>query len=874
MFCSQPQRTEGASPTGDGELDDAYEYIGDTYDYFMARFGRDSFDGNGLPVHATVGVALPNAGATLGNWLWFGEGYVSDDSVGHEYTHLMLYTIPSGGLLTEALGPRTLHEGLADVFGELVDLSNTAGTDTTATRWLVGEDLDVDGYPRSMRDPASENRAARVGDNRWVSSGTKDAAYQNMGVVTRLAPMLIDGLDGGYPIGETKTAQLLYGTAQTLTRSADVAEFARQLTWVCSSFAATGRHGFTATDCAYVGEALNKIGLKVTVPTHPMNGIGYIARDPSTGRSLLVSGGTARIIGSGELFNCLAASRIVWDIGEHVTFLFQTGVWDVQLSCFDAGPRWQYASTGSGGNVPDGVIVRDGATPGHNWLVNTGGALAPIRNGGTYLCLARTNPVVWNAPDASINSWQPPVAADATCGAQANISVSPQQIGGLRVFDTVDQQLTAAGGAAPYTWTLISPTNLGISVTSTGRLQGAPKWTGRQVIDLDVRDATGVTARLKVVLTIGYGTAPPITGDVRRLTFGNANSDVIALSADGSRVLIRSQATNLTADPAVVGSQHLFVITTSTGGIVRVTPGNVAYLTGYAMAVGSGDVFFTGGPDSQSQSSYRWSATTGTVTAVPALNGGTVRSVNADGSRIVWSRYLAGVTELYVTDVATEATVELSVDTSLLYSAWSAVIDPGGTLVAYVAKPVGTNLVPFIHVATLSAAGAPLTITTDRAYSQQSEDTHGFSPDGARLSFATYSGLFSGGQGILTVSSGSVQRLGTLNQNGQVSNDVFNGRFAPAGQCMLVGSFEPDALSADRPNRGLVVWFSEWFIYDLVSSTYRRVTNTYLTDPDEAAVSNDCATVAVAASQYAVEEHYSYDDAGPSISDIYVTVLD
>lgn len=91
---------------------------------------------------------------------------------------------------------------------------------------------------------------------------------------------------------------------------------------------------------------------------------------------------------------------------------------------------------------------------------------------------------------------------------------------------------------------------------------------------------------------------------------------------------------------------------------------------------------------------------------------------------------------------------------------------------------------------------------------------------------------------------------------------------------MLVGSFEPDDLSADRPNRGLVVFYSEWFIYDLVSSTYRRVTNTYLRDPAGAAVSNNCSAVAVAASQYAVEPYDSSDDAGPEISDIYLTRLD
>lgn len=39
-------RKEGDGPTGDTDADNAYDYAGNTYDYYLTTFGRDSFDGN------------------------------------------------------------------------------------------------------------------------------------------------------------------------------------------------------------------------------------------------------------------------------------------------------------------------------------------------------------------------------------------------------------------------------------------------------------------------------------------------------------------------------------------------------------------------------------------------------------------------------------------------------------------------------------------------------------------------------------------------------------------------------------------------------------------------------------------------------------
>ena len=48
--------------------------------------------------------------------------------------------------------------------------------------------------------------------------------------------------------------------------------------------------------------------------------------------------------------------------------------------------------------------------------MNTAGQLQTIPDGGTYLCLATTNPVIWNVSQQSIDAWTPRSGTPATCG--------------------------------------------------------------------------------------------------------------------------------------------------------------------------------------------------------------------------------------------------------------------------------------------------------------------------------------------------------------------------------------------------------------------------------------------------------------------------
>src|SRR5205085_1682189 len=127
------------------DADLAYDYAGATYDYYFNNFGRDSLDGKGLPLISLVrycprGEACPYENASWdGQQMTYGDGFASaDDVVGHELTHgfteftsHLFYYYQSGAI----------NESLSDVFGELIDQTDGLGTDTTAVRWQMGEDL-------------------------------------------------------------------------------------------------------------------------------------------------------------------------------------------------------------------------------------------------------------------------------------------------------------------------------------------------------------------------------------------------------------------------------------------------------------------------------------------------------------------------------------------------------------------------------------------------------------------------------------------------------------------------------------------------------------------------------------------------------------
>ena len=124
-------RTEGGPATGDADADNAYTYLGDTYDYFWTQHGRDSWNGGGAALIATVHYCPNAASCPYQNAFWngsqmvFGDGFsAADDVVAHELTHAVTETSAN---LFYYMQSGALNESFSDIFGEAVDLSNGRG---------------------------------------------------------------------------------------------------------------------------------------------------------------------------------------------------------------------------------------------------------------------------------------------------------------------------------------------------------------------------------------------------------------------------------------------------------------------------------------------------------------------------------------------------------------------------------------------------------------------------------------------------------------------------------------------------------------------------------------------------------------------------
>lgn len=157
-------RDEGEPPSEDPVVNEAYDALGLTYDFFWELFERDSLDGAGCVLAATV-----HFGQRYGNAFWnggqmiFGDGddqifkrfTLSLEVIGHELTHGIVQKEVNLNYMHQ---PGALNESIADVFGSLIkqrSLNQSVGE----ADWLIGADLLTDQVAakalRSLAEPGT-----------------------------------------------------------------------------------------------------------------------------------------------------------------------------------------------------------------------------------------------------------------------------------------------------------------------------------------------------------------------------------------------------------------------------------------------------------------------------------------------------------------------------------------------------------------------------------------------------------------------------------------------------------------------------------------------------------------------------------------------
>jgi hypothetical protein len=276
-------RNEGQIATGDADVDKAYDYSGATYDYYFNNFGRDSIDGKGLSLISLVKYCVPTSTCPYENAFWdghqitFGDGFASaDDVVGHELSHgftefssHLFYYYQSGAI----------NESLSDVFGELIDQTHDdgLGNDSSAARWLVGEDLPSIGAIRNMANPPQfDDPDKMTSPNYTADSSAVDSGgvHTNNGVNNKAAYLMTDGgTFNGQTIrglGVEKVGAIYYTIEVAfLTSGSDYQDLYTDLPAACNTLVASGKYGMIADDCTQVQKVVTATEMNITPPAAP-----------------------------------------------------------------------------------------------------------------------------------------------------------------------------------------------------------------------------------------------------------------------------------------------------------------------------------------------------------------------------------------------------------------------------------------------------------------------------------------------------------------------------------------------------------------------------------------------------------------------------
>lgn len=238
-----PVRKEGQPSNGDVAVDEAYDYLGVTYDFFWQAFQRDSLDNKGLVLAGTVhyGEEYQNA-FWNGQQMVFGDGdgeifnrfTIAIDVVGHELSHGVTET-EAGLIYFEQAG--ALNESLSDVFGSLVKQYHLGQT-TDEADWIIGEGLLAKGIHgrglRSMAEPGSAYDDPLLGKDpqpahmsQFVKTREDNGGVHiNSGIPNRAFYLAAKAL-GGH--AWEKAGYAWYDTVcdRSLVQNADFATFAR-----------------------------------------------------------------------------------------------------------------------------------------------------------------------------------------------------------------------------------------------------------------------------------------------------------------------------------------------------------------------------------------------------------------------------------------------------------------------------------------------------------------------------------------------------------------------------------------------------------------------------------------------------------------------
>lgn len=276
---------EASPPLSPQDAVEAFAFAGDTYNYFLASHGLDSFDGAGGTVNIVVRFCGGFCSCPCLNAFWDGTSILFgtapapnsfDDIVGHEFTHGV--TQYSAGLIYYAASG-ALNESYSDIFGETVDLTNGAGYDGPGTRWLIGESSFITTGMRNMMNPnlpLGSDPPMMSSHLFHCSSADSGGVHTNSGIGNHAYALMVDGgVFNGFTItgiGLEKAGKIEYrALTEYLTPVSTYPDNYDALLQSCDDL--VGVAGITSADCVEVKKALDSVEMFAPWPCTCGDGI-------------------------------------------------------------------------------------------------------------------------------------------------------------------------------------------------------------------------------------------------------------------------------------------------------------------------------------------------------------------------------------------------------------------------------------------------------------------------------------------------------------------------------------------------------------------------------------------------------------------------
>lgn len=263
-------RIEGGAASADVAVNEAYDGLGATFDFYQQAYARNSIDDEGLHLDASVHYKVRYDNAFWnGQQMVFGDGdgelfnrfTIAVDVIGHELTHgvtgdevNLVYLGQSGAL----------NESISDVFGSLVKQFQAKQTADQAD-WLIGAGLLAPGVKgvalRSMKAPGTafddsvlgkDDQPAHMRDYVQTSADS-GGVHTNSGIPNKAFHLAATSIGG---FAWEKTGRIWYETVRDkqLKKTADFQHFAQRTV-------INAAHLFSAVEKAAVLDAWSQVGV-------------------------------------------------------------------------------------------------------------------------------------------------------------------------------------------------------------------------------------------------------------------------------------------------------------------------------------------------------------------------------------------------------------------------------------------------------------------------------------------------------------------------------------------------------------------------------------------------------------------------------------